>query len=66
MAIVKELCDIESTAGGPGGLLFKAGIYWSHNMVLGQITKIPLTVLGIIMRHVQHMAYTENNHYWTC
>lgn len=60
MAIVKELCDIECTAGGPGGLLFEAGIYWSHNMVLGQISKIPFTVLGIIMRHAHHMAYIEN------
>lgn len=60
MTIVKELCDIECTTGGPGQLLHEAGVNWSHNIVLGQISKILLTVLGIIMRHAHHMAYTEN------
>lgn len=59
MTIIKELCDVECTAGGPGGLLHEAGVYRSHNIVLGQISKIPLTVLGIIMRHAHHMAYNK-------
>lgn len=56
MSIVKELCDVESTAGRPRRCLVEADKQRSHQVMSSQISKQPLTGLGVIVRHTQHMT----------
>ncbi len=56
MSIVKKLCDVQSTAGRPRQGLTELSVYRGHDMVLAKMSKKPLTVLSVIMRHAQNMA----------
>lgn len=56
VTIVKELGDVESTAGGPGGCPFISGVNRSHDVVLGSMPGVTLAVLGLVVRHTQHVT----------
>lgn len=56
MTVVKELGDVESAAGRPRRRLVMADIQRSHQVVSSQISKQPLTGLGVVVRHAQHVT----------
>lgn len=56
MSVVKELSDVESAAGRPRRSLVEADKQRSHQVMSSQISKQPLTGLGVVVRHTQHMA----------
>ena len=59
MSVVEELCDVEGTAGGPGGGPAQVQDHGGHEVLAPQGPKQPLTGLGVIMGHAQHMACTR-------
>lgn len=56
MSVVKELSDVERTAGRPRSCFVEADKQRGHQVMSSQIPKQPLTGLGVVMRHAQHMA----------
>ena len=56
VSIVKELSDVEGTAGRPGRGLVEADKQWSHQVMSSQISEQPLTGLGVVVGHTQHMT----------
>lgn len=58
-SVVKELCDVEGAAGRPGRRVVKADEQGSHQVMSPQLPKQPLTGLGVIVRHTEHMTCQE-------
>lgn len=56
MSVVKELCDVESAARGPGESLVEVNEQRGHHVMAAQIPKHPLAILGVVVWHTQHVA----------
>lgn len=57
MTIIQELCEVYSTAGGPGQRLVHVDEEWRHHVVLAHGPKQPGTGLRIIMGHAENVPW---------
>jgi len=53
---VQELSEVHGTARGPGLTLVQVDKERGHHMVLAQGPEEPLTGLGVVVGHAEHVA----------
>lgn len=57
MSPIQKLCEVHGAAGGPGQVLVQMDKERSHHVVFSQGSKEPLTGLGVVMGHAEHMSW---------